>query len=67
MIAERNCMIMHGPVSLRAWLRIKNESSESRMRNLEARIDAIDKEQKEDDEREEQKRKEKEQQSAILL
>jgi hypothetical protein len=63
MIAERNCMIMHGPATLRYWLRTRNESSESSMRNLNARIDAIDKEQKEDDEREEKKEKEKEEES----
>jgi hypothetical protein len=63
MIAERNCMILHGPESLRAWLRIKNEGSETSMRVLDARIEAIDKEQKVDDEREEEKKKNEEQNS----
>jgi hypothetical protein len=43
MIEERNCMIIHGPKTLRAWLRNKNEETSAYLRNLGTRLDAIDK------------------------
>jgi len=52
-------MIIHGPKTLKAWLRIKNENSSSYLRDLERQYSEIEEQELEEKMNEEEKEKER--------